>query len=410
MKRLSLLLLLIPFLSLAQEKGIQFEHETTWAQVKAKAKTAGKFIFVDCYTTWCGPCIWMSENIFPQQKVGDFFNANFINLKIQMDQTPKDSEDTKSWYEEAKRFEKDYLVRAYPTFLIFDTNGELVHRIVGGGEADAFINKAKEGLNPETQYSTLVRKFDANPTDTAIAKATATAARKVYDEELAEKAQNAFLNTLTLEQKLAKDNIPFLLASASSLDSEAAKIIREYAQQIDLNLGQKKANTLLATLVLQKEMFPKVFANEEITDINALAQELQAKYPDIDLTASIRLFKPQFYQRQKNWPLFKDAVNDLINADAAKIPANSLNSFAWTIFENCDDPACLQAALDWSKKSVELAQEAAFLDTYANLLYKTGDKENAIKWSEKALAQVDVSQQENYQLTLDKMKKGEPTW
>ena len=53
-----------------------------------------------------------------------------------------------------------------------------------------------------------------------------------------------------------------------------------------------------------------------------------------------------------------------------------------------------------------------FIDTYANLLYKTGKKDLAVEWEQKAL---NILKQNNedyagYQETLDKMKKGEKTW
>ena len=42
----------------AQEagKGIQFLDNEPWEEVVKKAKKQRKLIFVDCYTSWCGPC------------------------------------------------------------------------------------------------------------------------------------------------------------------------------------------------------------------------------------------------------------------------------------------------------------------------------------------------------------------
>ena len=76
---LLLQLLLICFLNQAQQSnGIKFEKKNlTWKDVKQKAKNEKKYIFIDAYTTWCGPCRYMSKNIFPQKEVGDFFNENF---------------------------------------------------------------------------------------------------------------------------------------------------------------------------------------------------------------------------------------------------------------------------------------------------------------------------------------------
>lgn len=60
-------------------QGINFQ-KGSWAEIKAKAKAENKFIFVDAYTTWCGPCKWLSKKVFPQKKVGDLFNKTMYPL------------------------------------------------------------------------------------------------------------------------------------------------------------------------------------------------------------------------------------------------------------------------------------------------------------------------------------------
>jgi thiol:disulfide interchange protein len=62
------------FLAFGQDVGIKFESHLSWNEILAKAKTENKYIFIDCYTTWCGPCKYMSKNIFTQKEVGDYFN------------------------------------------------------------------------------------------------------------------------------------------------------------------------------------------------------------------------------------------------------------------------------------------------------------------------------------------------
>ncbi|HEX8677598.1 MAG TPA: hypothetical protein VF700_10285 [Segetibacter sp.] len=91
-----------------------------------------------------------------------------------------------------------------------------------------------------------------------------------------------------------------------------------------------------------------------------------------------------------------------------KVSAGELNNFAWAVFENCKDMTCVKEALEWSKKSFKDNNNPMFIDTYANILYKLGNKEEAIKWEEKALAL--AKNDKAIQETLDKMKKGEKTW
>ena len=54
MKKLFQLLLFAPLIAIAQEKGIRFEKDLTWQQVKERAKASNKYIFVDCfcYLVW----------------------------------------------------------------------------------------------------------------------------------------------------------------------------------------------------------------------------------------------------------------------------------------------------------------------------------------------------------------------
>src|ERR1700712_2079453 len=81
--------------SYSQNEGILFEQRLNWQQIVAKAKKENKYIFVDCYTTWCGPCKFMAKNIFPLKETGDAMNPNYICLGVQIDSTDQDSDTIK---------------------------------------------------------------------------------------------------------------------------------------------------------------------------------------------------------------------------------------------------------------------------------------------------------------------------
>ena len=52
------------------QTGVDFQH-LTFDEALAKAKAEKKLVFVDCYTTWCGPCKMMTTKIFPMKEAGE---------------------------------------------------------------------------------------------------------------------------------------------------------------------------------------------------------------------------------------------------------------------------------------------------------------------------------------------------
>lgn len=101
--------------------GIHFT-DVSWKEVLKQAKASNKLIFVDCYTDWCGPCKYMSKNVFPDEALGKLFNTNFISVKMNMEK------------EEAVLFGATYDVEVYPTLFFINPAGNVVMK--RGGAAD----------------------------------------------------------------------------------------------------------------------------------------------------------------------------------------------------------------------------------------------------------------------------------
>ena len=79
------------------------------------------------------------------------------------------------------------------------------------------------------------------------------------------------------------------------------------------------------------------------------------------------------------------------------------------IFMHCRDAAILQKSIGWMKMIVRsYPKEAEYIDTYANLLYKTGKRKEAMLWEQKALLLSPGAG--DILANYAKMKKGEATW
>lgn len=112
------------------ESGIIFEH-TAFRDVLQKAQMQGKFVFVDCYTSWCGPCRSMANNVFTRTDVGSYFNAHFINVKVDMEKG------------EGIELAKKYQVKAFPTLLFLNADGQVLQQAVGYKSPEQLLEIAR---------------------------------------------------------------------------------------------------------------------------------------------------------------------------------------------------------------------------------------------------------------------------
>lgn len=123
-------------LGFGQSAGVSFVESTTWMKAVKKAKTENKLIFMDAYTTWCGPCKMLEKRVFPSKELGDFYNKNFVSIRVDMENG------------EGPALANIYTVNAYPTMFFIDpNNGKEITRIVGYHEVEDLLKAAEKVVN-----------------------------------------------------------------------------------------------------------------------------------------------------------------------------------------------------------------------------------------------------------------------
>jgi len=152
-------LLILPLLLSTQAwgQGIRF-FQGDLKSLFAKAAAEHKPVYVDVYTSWCGPCKLMAKTVFPDSTVGRYMNAAYISYKIDAEKG------------EGVAFASQHKVAAYPTALYFNAEGEMVFQSVGYENAPKFIATSAKALSeiqaPENILS-LRRAFRAGDRDPA---------------------------------------------------------------------------------------------------------------------------------------------------------------------------------------------------------------------------------------------------
>jgi thioredoxin 1 len=112
------------------DAGIKFS-EGNWAAILKRAKAEKKVVFLDAYTTWCGPCKLLQKNVFTKPEVGALFNQKFINVKIDMESG------------EGPKLARKYPLEGYPTLFFIDPDGNIVKQVIGYQNPETLVNIAK---------------------------------------------------------------------------------------------------------------------------------------------------------------------------------------------------------------------------------------------------------------------------
>ena len=406
-----------------QTGGINFEKKLNWTAIKQIAKQENKYIFVDAYTTWCGPCKHMATNIFTQEQVGAFFNKNFINVAIQIDSTKEDNEYIKSWYKDAKTVLKLYKIQSYPTYLFFNPNGILIHTIVGSSNtASDFIAKAQKALDPKTQYSSLKREYNKGKRDSSFLLSLINATTVAGDDSLLHIYINSYLATQT--NLLTPQNIQLIdeCECTTKSSDKGFKIFNNYPNEVEVIIGKKERFRVLNTIAFDEEIFPVIMINgKKITyrgglsvygggemnknvDWNAIKAKIALKYKS--LTDNIILNgKLKYYDWLEDWKDFNSLLLNYISTEN-KVDTFLIHKMTNKLLEDCKDKQSLKDAISWASVLTKNEDHPYYFQTYSLLLYKIGENKAALDYMEKCALLLKGSDESINEL-IGKMKKNE---
>ena len=425
--------LCVSALGIAEDKGIQFQHGLRWQEIQDKARAENKYIFMDFYATWCAPCKFMDEKIYPQEEVGKYINDRFVSIRVQADKTEKDSDEVKKWYDVAASMVTQYKVTGFPTYLFFSPDGQLVYKGAGVVKRPAeFIEQASSALRYVDELAKY-KKGDKNPAAMAF---LARSAKSLGDNVLADAIAADYMGRLKKEEVYTKENIQFARDFTRSSTGKSFDLFYRHADKVNAVMGQSDyAQDFVRYIIASEEVDPILSpsdgsAGPAAPDWNAISAAITHKYGAEYADRVIATAKVGWYKSKKEAP--PDYIQSLIavvERYLAKEPdltdymptALNVNNPAWAIFEHSHDKAELTTAAAWMARVVnanpkEDLNRAFYLDTFANLIYKAGRKADAIKYEEEALKIATGIKQWSerkvglYESVVGKMKKGEPTW
>jgi len=168
----SLLLVLVVGSVQAQEIKWMSMNEALEAQKKEPRK-----IFMDAYTTWCGPCKLLDKKTFTNADLATYINKHYYPVKFNAEGTEeikyKDMTFTNPGHDASRKgrnashqFSQAMQISGYPTLAFFDEKGELVQLLTGYRSAEdleiflkVFAKDDHKKLKSEEDWLAYVKNF-----------------------------------------------------------------------------------------------------------------------------------------------------------------------------------------------------------------------------------------------------------
>jgi len=344
-------------------EGMTF-HKGNWATALETAAKENKLVFLDAYTTWCGPCKKMSKVTFTKPAVGEYFNKNFINVKMDMEKG------------EGIGLAEKYSVMVYPTLLFISPDGAIVHRSAGYHTTEQFLELGAIANDPSKRMSAMDERYSSGDRDPDFLLNYAVAKFEVQDgshEGIAEEYMN------TQKDWGTEDNMKMIFNFASSPDSKLFQYILDNKNAFYNLIGEQAVTQSIQNMI---------FSQIEGGDAKSVFQQVDNMYKKVYPEKAAKLsaqFRPAYYRQS----------GDRVNYAAStlkyfkKYPSKDweeLNEAAWTFYRVVENKKQLKKAVKWAKKSVKMNNQFINNDTVAALYFKLKKKKKAKKYANKAIA------------------------
>lgn len=376
-------LCLFLFVSLSvQGDGIDFFHGT-WDEAIAEAKAQDKILFVDAYAEWCGPCKRMARNVFTHDEVGKFYNANFINLKLDMEKS------------ENKKFRQKYPVSAFPTLFYIDYTGEVVQKVKGAQQVDGFINLGKSALSKIDRSGEYAKEYEAGSREPELVYNYVKALNKAGKPSL--KIANEYIRSQ--DNMDTPENMKFIWIATNEADSRIFNLLIENRKKIEAIVGEEKVNGQILKACENTAQKALEFESESLLD--EAKDKMKKYYPEKANNFALN-WDMEYCKAAGDCKDYLKAANAYAKKEVKGQPDELIDLAKDVQTSFPKDMKAQKLAENLAAQAVESGDTYKYSFTYANILYKNGKKSEALKAAKNSLS---MAQAQNAKADIQRIQK-----
>ncbi|WP_268223366.1 thioredoxin family protein [Sinomicrobium oceani] len=372
MKKLFVLvtILTMAYFCQAQELNI---IEQDYEKALYIARKENKLIFINFYTGWCAPCKKLDRLVFQNDSIQQLLGKEFVLLRY-------DAENDKVF-----NLSKKHHISSYPTAIILNPEGYVLTKQYGfqGEDFDRLsenvLKFTGQGIVAYREHNVL--KGYANTIDISMypqfyidyvnrdnIKVTNTPEFKAYWKSSVNRTSEAYFSTLIY----FGSDVPDFVADTTLLYK------KDY---LDL-YGVTDTETLFYFLSAAKFGRAISAKNQEVFDqAEVYAKKALSKAWTDDIIPG---FKVTFFKAQNRWDRVFDHYQQ--RKDRGQLSHENISFFCRDVYKNCEDPQVIAQCMDWMQEITAREPVYDYLDTYAFLAFKAGNREKSRKIAELALA------------------------
>ncbi|MEC5394390.1 thioredoxin family protein [Bergeyella sp. RCAD1439] len=367
-KTLFPLAILLGFQMQAQQ-GIAFEDKS-FGEILAKAKKENKLVFVDAFAAWCGPCKQMEKNVFPQEKVRDYYNHNFVNARFDMEKG------------EGRTIAAKYGVRSYPTYLFINGEGEVVYKGMGYLEESQFLALGNEA-NSVGKGGSAKERFAQGEKDPEFLF-NAIKLNANTDPEFAKKVSERYFQ-VRKPGDYSRDEVSMLLYFLKSANDPNYQVFLRDRNAIIKALPENVYDQFKLQVTLNAVVDKAVDHQKGTIDEALFLSEVGGFLGKTEAETALARLKLNFYPSVGNFSAFEQTALAYYR-EGEGIEPDELNRTAFIFAEHVTNPLSLKAATVWAEKSVMATETPENTYILAKLYAKTGKQQEALMYAERSVS------------------------
>ncbi len=363
------ILFICTFSGFSQNRSIFF-IDKPFSELMTMAKNQNKMIFVDAYTSWCGPCKWMAANMFTKDSVADYYNKTFICAHFDMEKG------------EGPELAKTFQVMAYPTLLFINANGELVHKRVGAAQqARDYIRMGMDALTPGEGFVACLKKFQDGNRDPEFMLKYLDRLEGAYmpvNEPL-----TLYFSGIKETELLKRPNWNLIYLYLSDIDSKEFAFLMTHRKEFSKAYTHDSVDSKIYSICYQSLIGLARSRSYAETALAEIKQKIRSTGYEggekaiFDAQLNIYLMRGD---QEKYFDLVTADLEKYYGDDQVKLTLTSSNFAKMTT-----DKKYLEKGVEWAKKAISIKSTPENNDACAKLLFKLGNKEDAIKYEMKAV-------------------------